>query len=229
MVTQPPSPDAHMTNHPLVPYQPATDQHVHQGALMGPGPFLLPKVCMKCGASVSSYTPTQQTKIETRSPLVWLGFLVAGVFGYLVVYLATRKHTQLTYSVCDTCREAQSKRSKALTASMLGTASVGVAAFALQSGALFALSMVVLMVLSAWFHVARRVPVKARWNQQEQFVLTGVPLDVLDQLSGPAPPMPMFPAPTHPMRHAPPWQIDSSRRPAAPVMPPPQDGTDGTV
>lgn len=229
MVTQPPSQDMIMTNHPMVPYQPPTDQHVHQGALVGPGPFVLPKVCVRCGAHVSSHTHLQLTKIETRSPLVWLGFLVGGILGYLAVYWASRKRTELTYSMCDQCIDARDKRSKALTASMLGTASVGVAALATQTPLLLVVSMVVLMVLGVWFNVARRAPVRARWNAQEQFVLTGLPLDVLDQLSGFTPNPRMFPAPAHPNHHTPPWQSPAMRPGPSPKAPPPADGTDGTV
>ena len=212
----------------MVPYSPPSTQHVEHGALVGPGPFLLPKVCMRCGASVSAFEPEQHTKVGTYSPLMFVGLFVGGLPGLLAVHLALRKRTELTYSLCSACLQARTQRSKALTGSIFGTAGVGLLAVASGLNALAMTAGVFLMVLVVWFSVARRVNVRTHWNKHHQlFVLTGIPQTVLRQVQGHAahPPR-MLPGPVGVMT-PPPWKQPQGFAPHTPA--PPSDGTDGTV
>ena len=214
-----------------------TDQTTTDGEMIvGGHQMKLAHVCVQCGKPTGAQQ-RRSARLHWSSPW-WLLTCLISPFLYIVLWLATRRHTEVEYTICDDCyHEMRSKRTMlgssliALTMSLLGTFLFpGLESTMLGFAGLFTLSTVALTVLSP-------SPIKVKAYKKGQFYLTGAHPRCIHRTGQSSP---MLPAPSTPegtardepqrMLPAQPSSSSSAPAPNRPSRPPlGERGTDATV
>ncbi len=148
-----------------------SDWMVAKDAIVGTSPMKLPDRCVECGRRISGGRRVETT-LYWYPRWIWVGILW-GVFPAILLYFASRRRLEISYSLCSDDDRSLRKRKRVAMAAWALFLALLIATVVTQGNRVYLIAAFVLLFVALILHMMAGVPLTVAGHEDGVFGIKG--------------------------------------------------------